>query len=95
MTDKNTLAGNNIKDFHDLQKYVYCDLCAMNGYANEKVIFQLKGLRSENQDGFIYKFTTYDYKLSGEKRTQHTHKYNLKLIHELVDLALKGAKVID
>lgn len=61
MTDKNTLADNNIKDFHGSQKYVYCDLCAINGYASQKVIFQFEGLRSENQDGFIYKFRVYGY----------------------------------
>jgi hypothetical protein len=50
MTDKDTLADNNIKDFHESPKYAYCDLCAMNGYTNEKVFVQFKGFRSEYED---------------------------------------------
>ena len=71
----------------------YCEICRWNGYPYEKVIFELQGLRSEIEDGFIIKFTTYDYKSAGEKRAKHIHKHNQKLINELVKFALKGAKV--
>jgi hypothetical protein len=90
MTDKDTLADNNIKDLHDSPKYVYCDLCAMNGYANEKVSVEFEGFRSEYEDGFIYKFTVYDYYYPAR---EHIHKCNLKLIDELVGLPLKQTEV--
>jgi hypothetical protein len=49
MTDKITLAHNYIKDF------VFCDICAGDGYPYEKVVFKSTGFRSE--DGFAYKYT--------------------------------------
>jgi hypothetical protein len=44
MTDKITLADYDIKDF------VFCDICAFNGYPYEKVIFRYIGFRSEDED---------------------------------------------
>ena len=41
--------------------HTYCDLCALNGYPNQKVVFEYEGLRPEEQDGFIYKFSVYEY----------------------------------
>jgi hypothetical protein len=70
-------------------KYGFCDLCKLNGFPNQKVIYKFEGLRPEEQDGFIYKFTIYEHNPTGEKRTKHIHKYNQNLIDVLVRLALK------
>ena len=51
MTDKITLADYDIKDF------VFCDICACDGYPYEKVVFKYAGFRSEDEDGFAYKYT--------------------------------------
>jgi hypothetical protein len=75
--------------------YSYCDLCALNGYSDEKVTYEYEGLRSENQDGFIYKFRVFDYYYPArKKKIKHIHKCNLKLIDELVSLALKQREVM-
>jgi hypothetical protein len=50
MTDKNTLADYDIKGF------VHCDICACDGYPYEKVVFRYTGFRSEDEDGFAYKY---------------------------------------
>jgi hypothetical protein len=54
MTDSNTLADNNIKGF---ERYVFCDICAFDGYPCEKVVFRYTGFRPEDEDGFAYKYT--------------------------------------
>jgi hypothetical protein len=54
MTDKNTLADSNIKGFG---RCVFCDICAFEGYPYEKVVFRYTGFRSEDEDGFAYKYT--------------------------------------
>jgi hypothetical protein len=33
-----------------------CELCKWSGYPNEQIFVTLDGLRSETEDGFIYKF---------------------------------------
>src|SRR5215217_7269883 len=58
MTDGNTLVDNNIKGFG---KYVLCDICAFDGYTNEKVVFIYTGFRSEDEDRFVYKYTVNEY----------------------------------
>jgi hypothetical protein len=55
MTDKITLSHNDIKGF------VHCDICACDGYPYEKVVFRYTGFRSEDEDGFAYKYTVNDY----------------------------------
>ena len=49
MTDSITLSESYIKDF------VFCDICACDGYPCEKVVFVCTGFRSEDEDGFAYK----------------------------------------
>jgi hypothetical protein len=67
-----------------------CQVCGWNGYPYEKVIIEFEGIRSEEEEGFIDKFTEYDYDCYAiEKRTKHTHKYNAKLIQAYVDIALQ------
>jgi hypothetical protein len=69
----------------------YCQVCGWYGYPFEKIIREFDGFRSEEDDGFAYKFTDYDCdaKTIGEKRTKHVHKYNPKLVQEAVDFALR------
>jgi hypothetical protein len=68
----------------------FCQVCSWYGYPQEKIIRDFEGIRPEDEDGFIYKFTEYDYNTdTGEKRTKHIHKYNLKLVQESLDIALK------
>jgi hypothetical protein len=55
MTDKITLADYDIKDF------VFCDICACDGYTYEKVVFKYAGFRSEDEDGFAYKYTVNEF----------------------------------
>jgi hypothetical protein len=55
MTDKITLAHYDIKDF------VFCDICAYDGYPCEKVVFRYTGFRSEDEDGFAYKYTVNEF----------------------------------
>jgi hypothetical protein len=58
MTDKITLADYNIKGFG---RYVFCDTCAFDGYPCEKVVFRYTGFRSEDEDGFAYKYTVNEF----------------------------------
>lgn len=50
MTDNNALEDDDIKD------YVFCDVCSFHGYPYEKVVFRCTGFRSEDEDGFAYKY---------------------------------------
>ncbi len=68
------------------RNYSFCEICEFNGYPNEKVVYRYEGLRSEYDEGFITVFTVYDYSIQRGKL--HVHKYNEKLIDELVNLAL-------
>jgi hypothetical protein len=45
-------------------------------------------LRPEDEDGFIYKYILYDYPAAEGKKIKHVHKYNRRLIDELVDIVL-------
>jgi hypothetical protein len=65
-----------------------CDICEFNGFPNERVVYQCEGLRSEDEDGFIYKYNLYDYPAAEGKKIKHVHKYNRRLIDELVDVVL-------
>jgi hypothetical protein len=55
MTDNIALVDNDIKGF------VFCDICAFDGYPNEKVVFKCTGIRSEDEDGFAYKYTVNEF----------------------------------
>ena len=68
----------------------YCQVCEWYGYPFEKIIREFEGFRSEEEDGFVYKFTEYDYDTeTGHKGSRHIHKYDPKLVQEEVDSALK------
>ncbi|HJT47967.1 MAG TPA: hypothetical protein VJ729_07265 [Nitrososphaeraceae archaeon] len=55
MADKITLCKPDIKDF------VFCDICAADGYLYEKVVFKYTGFRSEDEDGFAYKYAVSEF----------------------------------
>ena len=68
----------------------YCRVCEWYGYPFEKIIREFEGFRSEEEDGFVDKFTEYDYDTeTGQKRNKHIHKYIPKLVDEAVNFALK------
>ena|SRR5919199_1196299 len=69
----------------------FCQLCRWYGYDKKKIIREFEGIRHEDEDGFVDKFTEYDYdaKTTGEKRTIHRHKYDPRLVQEAVDFALR------
>jgi hypothetical protein len=68
----------------------FCQVCDWYGYPHEKIIVEFEGFRPEEQDGFAYKFSEYDYDVeTGEKRTIHKHKYDPRLVQKFVDLALQ------
>jgi hypothetical protein len=94
MMIKNLFSDHTHKSFDYKQSYSFCDVCDFNGYPDEKVIFQFEGFRSEDKDGFIYKFRVYDYYPARKRKIKHVHKCNLKLIDKLVSLALKEKEVI-
>jgi hypothetical protein len=60
--------------------YSYCDLCALNGHPNQKVVFEYEGLRPEDQDGFIYKFSVYEYPLLEHLKRRHVHVFQSKQV---------------
>ena len=67
-----------------------CQVCGWYGYPQEKILIEFEGIRPEDEDGFVYKFTEYNYDYErGQKGNKHIHKYHLKLVHEAVELALK------
>ena len=74
---------------HD-SEYCFCDICAFNGIPHEKVVFVIHGFRPENEDGFVLKFTEYDFPI--QKGKVHTHKYNEDLIKRLVKESLAGVE---
>jgi hypothetical protein len=78
------------------QCYIFCDQCAWYGFPNEKIVRNFNGLRPEDEDGFIYDYTEYDYDPLGNRRIEHIHKYDQKIIDEQVRIALENQKgVID
>jgi hypothetical protein len=68
----------------DAKDFIFCDQCAWNGFPNEKIVRLFHGLRPEYEDGFIYRYTEYDYDPLGKSKILHVHKYNLKIIDEQV-----------
>jgi hypothetical protein len=50
--------------------------------------------RPEDEDGFIYRYTEYDYDPLGKSKTIHVHKYDPKVIDEQVKIALENQKAI-
>jgi hypothetical protein len=60
MTTEGILSDDKDKRFDCNQCYSNCHICAFNGFADEKVVLEFEGFRSEDEDGFIFKFTVYD-----------------------------------
>jgi hypothetical protein len=71
MTTERILADHKDKRSDCNQSYSNCHVCAFNGFADEKVVFKFEGLRAEHEDGFIFKFTVYNYPNQGRI---HHHK---------------------
>jgi hypothetical protein len=68
----------------------YCQVCEWYCYPFEKIIREFEGFRPEEEDGFAYKFTEYDYNTeTGQKGTRHIHKYDPKLVQEVVNIVLR------
>jgi hypothetical protein len=91
MTTNDSISKDKIKSFDNHKNYSNCDACTLNGYPNEKLVYEYEGLRSEDEEGFIYRFTEYEYLL--QKRIVHKHKYNDELINRLVNQSLGIAEV--
>ena len=72
------------------RNYFLCDICEFNGYPNEKVVYQYKGQRSEDEEGFITRFSVYDYPIQAGKF--HVHKWNDELINRLVNQSLGNSE---
>ena len=73
------------------RNYTLCDICAFNGYPNEKVVYRHEGLRSEDEEGVIIRFSVYDYPIVAGKIHAgkiHAHKSNDELINRLVNQSL-------
>jgi hypothetical protein len=77
---------------YNAQDYIFCDQCSWNCFPNEKIVRVFHGLRPEDEDGFIYRFTEYDYDPSGKSKIEHVHKYDQKIIDEHVRIALENQK---
>jgi hypothetical protein len=89
----NTFAEDNDKHFDvNAQCYIFCDQCAWNGFPYEKIVRVFHGLRPDYEDGFIYRYTEYDYDPVGKSRIIHVHKYDQKIIDEQVRIALENQK---
>ena len=71
--------------------YVYCEQCEWNGIPNQKIVSVYLGLRPANEDGFIHKFEEYDYS-TGTRKKLHKHKYDKKVINQLVGEMLSRTK---
>ena len=81
------------KDKHfDDEDCIFCDQCAWNGFPNEKIVRVFHGLRPEYEDGFIYRYSEYDYDPLGKSKIIHVHKYDQKIIDEQVRIALENQK---
>jgi hypothetical protein len=67
-----------------------CQICGWYGYPEENIVVEFEGIRPEDEDGFVDKFTEYDNDTeTAKKGTKHIHKYDPQLVKEAVDLALK------
>ena len=76
----------------DVEDYIFYDQYAWNGFPNEKIVRLFHGLRPECEDGFIYRYTEYDYDPLGKSRIIHVRKYDQKIIDEQVRIALENQK---
>jgi hypothetical protein len=90
MTD-NTLCNVRHKSSPYNEEFSLCDVCKLNGYPNQKVVFVIHGFRHEDEDGFAIKFTQYDYQIQNEK--VHVHKCDEELVKRLVNESLAGVEV--
>jgi hypothetical protein len=86
--------AGSLDDTIDNNRYSYCDVCAFNGYPNEKVVREYEGLRSEDEDGFIYKFTDCDYPIQTSNKVVHVHKWNQEIFDRLVNQSLANGEVL-
>ena len=71
---------------------IICDQCQWNWIPNQKIVVVYLGRRPVDEQGFIYKFKTYDYAENGDKKI-HRHKYDPEVIDRLVNPALNRKKV--
>jgi hypothetical protein len=76
MTTERILEGHKDKCSDCNLSFSNCQVCASNGFVDEKVVFKFEGLRAEYEDGFIFKFTVYNY--LNRKRIHH-HKSSIVL----------------
>jgi hypothetical protein len=68
----------------------FCQVCGWYSYPHEKIIIEFEGTCPEEEDGFAYKFTEYNYDTErAQKGNKHIHKYDPELVQEAVDAALK------
>jgi hypothetical protein len=89
---RNIYSEDTDKHFDVKDYYIFCDQCEWNGFSNEKIVRIFHGLRLEDEDGFIYRYTEYDYDPSGKSNIKHVHKYDQKIIDEQVRIALENQK---
>jgi hypothetical protein len=75
--------------------YIFCDQSVWNGFPNEKIVRFFHGLRPEDEDGFIYDYTEYDYDPLDKGKIEHVHKYDQKIIDEQVRIALENQKEVN
>lgn len=78
MVKVNTASSN--LNYSIAADYSCCDLCALNGYPNQRVVFEYEGLRPEDEDGFIYKFSLYEYPLLEHHKRRHLHVFQSKQV---------------
>jgi hypothetical protein len=90
MTDKITLLDNDIKGF------VFFDICAFDGYPCEKVVFRYRGFRSEEEEGFAYKYTVNEFENPDRihihrslKETSYLQQKNTSANQPIIDSRLK------
>lgn len=93
MTSEYRYAEGKIKSFHsDYVCECICDQCKWNGVPDQKIVIVYLGIRPVNEPGFIHKFETCDYSDDGNKQI-HEHKFDPKLIEQLVDSSYDRNKV--
>ena len=91
----NPTEAYNITNYCKRSKpFRYCDICEWNGYPTEKVVVEYFRVRSEDEDGFIYEFDTFDYNPDGDNRILHKHKFNQELIDSQVNTILKQQELM-
>jgi hypothetical protein len=79
------ISDSTTLNLYEKSSYVTrCQVCGWYGYPEDKIIVEFEGMRPEYEDGFVYKFTEYDYDgLIGQNRIKHVHKYKPELVQEL------------